>query len=445
MSRRPAIRKLWGMRIAPRFAIGTLCLAFGLPAQGVGLRELPALARERSARQRPGQLAAMQPFLAVLSLDYKRNAEVLDETIAQVAALGDGTVPILLEYLSPDSIDQASHHLAANSARVLTLLEPAGFLDPLLELLEQGRTGPRQLALSLLGHTEHRRAATAIAELFPKLGDSERAEALDAMRRLQSDLLAGPATELLAAEESRMRHAALRYLTAVGTVTARDQVIAALRAEAVDRLLPDYIAFFARLVREDATATDALLPLVRGVRLDPEDLVELVTALGDIAPKGHAAARAILSDIIKLDTSRLGIAAALSLQRLGDESGKKDLFEELRRKINRRRSYGDYYADRADAHAAFEQWRDAAKDYEQAIKHSRTPTRRALFYLQIARCEAHRDNAQRFVKALRKSGYGRGTIEREAGKDPVFEAALERDSVQRFLRGLDENRGQKRP
>lgn len=415
-----------------------LALAGALPAQGIALRDLPALLRERAARQRPEQEAALQPFLADLSLDRRRSTDVVDSAIDKAANLGDGVVPILLEKLVPARDNGKERYLAENCARVLTRLAPVGFIDSLIDLAGSENALTRSLAVYVLGYAGHPRAAAAIARAFPSLEYAEdRRVALDAMRRLESPLLIGPATALLATEDVDLRSSVLRYLREVGATQSMPQVIEALRNDRDNPMLPLYVAYFAALARENEAATDALLPLVQGVRLDPEDLLTLVTALGDIAPKSHKEVRTTLRDVILRDTSRLGRAAALSLDRLGDKKGARELFDQLEQKLKKRRSSADLYADRGDAYAAFGEWRDAVRDYEQAIENSQTESRRAYFHLQIARCEAHRDNPSRVARALRDAGVGLETIQREAAKDPVFTAMLDKDTVQRFLRTLE--------
>jgi hypothetical protein len=141
-----------------------------LPSQ-VSLHDLPALARARAERQRPAQEQALQPFWTDLALEYRDNAQYLDQRIAMVAALGDSVVPLLLERLQPVAANAQSRNLAANCRRVLERLDPSSFLDALVELARSNNEVGRVESIQLLGRSGSPRAVPVLMSprLFLKL------------------------------------------------------------------------------------------------------------------------------------------------------------------------------------------------------------------------------------------------------------------------------------
>lgn len=411
-----------------------------LRAQGVTLRELPALARARSERQRPVQLAKLEPFLPDLRTDYRRNSEFLDETIRKVAELGDAVVPLLIDFLTPEHLDDSRDRwLAANSARVLEHLEPRAHLGTWIELLDGEHPLGRRHALRLIRASgPDPRSAAAIVRAFPTLTDPyDIATALRVAEELGVDGLAPLAVPFLESPDADLRASVLEYLTRFRWRDAVDPVVAVLRRETENSLLGRYVAFLRATVERNESVADVLVPLIEGVRLDPSDMRELIAALATIAPEDHRETRRVLIGLLERgETGPLGIRAALTLQDLGEKRGVRILFDKLDDRVRQRRGEAGAFADRADAFFAFDRHRDAIRDYEQAIKFSRTNSRQAAYYLQIARCEAHRDNTRGMLRALKDAGVSAATIRAEAQKDPVFREMLQRDSAQEFLESL---------
>jgi hypothetical protein len=421
--------------------LACLTLVASAAAQAISIRELPALARARAERQRPALLAQLEPFLSDLRTDYQRNASILDGTIEKVAALGAPLVPILIDYLTPaDPADNRARWLAANAARVLERLEPAEHLDTWLELLDGEHPLGRRAALRLIAAAgPDPRSEAALARTFPKLdATADLLTALAAAERLETPVLAPLAARHLAAPEAELRAAVLEHLAHFGHTGARQEVVQALRRETDNALLGRYVALLQKIAARDEAVADALVPLIEGVRLDPEDLRSLVRALGTIAPAGHRETRRVLLELLERgEVGSLGIEAALTLQAIDEKRGRKLLFDNLSERIRQRRGEAGAFADRGEALFAFGLYKDAIDDYENAVKYGRSDSRQAAYYLQIARCEAHRDSAARMVRALKLAGVSAATIRTEAAKDPVFAEVLQRDLAQRFLESID--------
>lgn len=418
-----------------------LALAAVLPAQQITLRDLPELARARSERQRPLQLQRLEPYLPDLETDYGRNSRILDEQFEKVAQLGDAVVPLLIEFLTPENqSDSRSRWRAANAARVLERLDPRAHLDTWLDLLGGDHPLGRRHALRLLAAAgPDPRSAAALAQAFPTLGDThDLALALRTATTLETGALAPLALPALASPEPELRAAALDYLTRFEYREGITAVVEALRRETENALLERYIRFLQATVEDDEAIADALVPLIEGVRLGPDELRQLVDALATIAPENHRETRRVLLALLERgEIGPLAISAALTLLALDDKSGARILFDNLDQRIRQRRGEATAYADRADAYFAFGKHKEAIRDYEQAIKASDSASRKAAFHLQIARCEAHRDSSRGMLRAIQESGLPASTVRIEASKDPVFHAMLQKDDAQRFLKEIE--------
>ncbi|MBK8977457.1 MAG: hypothetical protein IPM29_16215 [Planctomycetes bacterium] len=434
--RLPRRRARWLAALA-LVAAGAAPLAAQSP--GVGLAELPELARARAQRQRPVQEAALEPFLPDLALDHRRNAEIVDQTIEKVARLGDGIAPLLLDSLSPTRDTREATFLAENSARVLARMDLHAFQPTLVELLEGDEPVGRRNALWLLGRIDDPAAVRAIARSFGRLVEPrDRELAFDALAARGSSALVPEAVRALGTPDPELRGAALRYLTASRAADATPTVLQAFASDAEEHLYGDYIRFLKTNTTRDAQAADLLATLLRGTRLSPDDELLAMEALATVAPEDHSGVNEVLNAVVTSRKAvRYRILAAQTLLALGDRRAPRILLDELEARIKENRSSAECFEDRALANFAFERYREAIRDFEQAIRYSTVSVRKSLFYIQIARCEAHRGNTRGMLQALRDANAPAARIREEAAVDPVFVRALEEDSVQRFLRALD--------
>jgi tetratricopeptide (TPR) repeat protein len=410
-----------------------------LPAQGVTLRDLPELARARAERQRPAQLARLEPFLADLDTEYLRNASVLDGTLDRVAALGSDLVPILIEFLTPDSGENRARWRADNASRILVKLEPALYIDTWIDLLDGSNATGRRAALRLLGAAgPDPRTTAALTRIFSVLSEPyDRRRALTVATDLGIHSMARQAAPLLESPDAESRRTALEYLATCGYRDAVPTAISMLQKETEKALLPSYIGYFLATVEQDPDVASALVGILGGSRLGVDDQRTLVEGLARIAPKNHEPTEAALLGILERgETGPLGIAAAVTLQTLDEKRGIRVLFETLEDRVRDRRGDAGAIADRADAYFAFGRHKEAIRDYEDAIRLSFSGTRRSAYHLQIARCEAHRDSLPRMLRSLKSAELSAATIRAEAAKDPVFQEMLEKEAAQRFLESL---------
>ena len=422
----------------PAFAV-TLSLVASAAGQGITIHDLPELARARSERQRPAQEAALEPFWPDLRMDYDRNRELLEERFVTIAKLGDSVVPLLLEKLRPADDGNEARSLAGNCARVLRQLEPASFADALLDYLGGPSKTAQQHSIWLLGFTRSTRAAKGLREVFPRLESSGRRTAAAALTELGDREAAPLVTGMLTGDDGSDRKAALGYLVEVAPDDVFDQVLDALQSEKANELLPRYIAYFGRVGRRSAPLAAALLPLLDGDRLDPNDTLELIRVLGIVAPEGHEPTTRRLEEMLQGQIGTRGRALAKALFELGDKKGYGVLKDAVDEAIRNRRNEGQHYLERAELYFALENWRAAATDFDRAAKLSGRLRRRAN--LRIASCEAHLGRWPKVLQHLRDSNATPKEIREAADQDEGLRQALENDIVRRWFNSIAEDDG----
>jgi hypothetical protein len=423
-------------------SLPTLLLAALAPAQ-VALRDLPALARARAERLRPVQEAALQPFWQDFTLDYRPNVEHLDKRIHEAARLGDGVVPLLLEKLQPVQSSPTARNVAANCRRVLELLDPASFIDALVEMAASGNEIARGEAVRLLGHAQSPRAAQVLTDMLDQASPDDRMQIVVALTRLKAPGAAAKIAPMLGSPDRNVREAVLDYLTAAAPASAIDLALQALQAETDGHLLMEYVDYFAAAATDNDTVAKALLPLLDHERLVYDDKKRLVQALAKVAPKNHDPTIRRLQAVIdggELDS--LGLQAALALRALGDKSGLKKLQAALTERTHKPTLRRDpkVYEERANLFLAIENYTAAADDLEKVLELSQNSltTRRA--HLSLARCEAHRKGWTKVLDNLREAGPTWDELAALAQEDPALQEALQTDKIRPFVQGLREQK-----
>ena len=410
----------------------------------VKLRDLPDVARGRAERLRPKQIAALEPFWADLSLDYDNNQQFLDERIAAAAELGDSVVPLLLEKLTPMQSGDSARNLAGNCRRVLERLDPSSFVDALAELARGNHGTAKSEAIVLLGYADDPQSTAVLAGLLDDASTWHRWQIVRSLRNLRAPGPADKVVKFLGADDRGLRDEVLAYLTAAKADRVAPTVIQALGAESDDRLLTSYIDYFASCVRQDAAATEALLPLLNRDRIDWQDTLKLIQALAVVSPRRFEPAVRKLNELIESnDTSSLAVSAAVALRALGDKNGVTRLKRSLDDKIRRRKREASLYEQRARLLFAIGEFGDAADDYEKIVDYAEgaAMTRRA--YQGLLKSEARRSKIQNVVKHMRGSGMSPEEFVRLAAEDEPFREAMKHDRVQAFLKQLRKSRAPK--
>jgi tetratricopeptide (TPR) repeat protein len=424
-----------------RTCVLAVLIVAGSAVAQASLAELPGVARERAARQRPVQEAALKPFLVDLSLDYRSNVQHLEGRIAAAAALGDAVVPLLLEKLTPADGSGSARNLAGNCRRVLQKLDPASFLDALIELINGPNEVAREEALRLLGNANTPRAAQLLQDRLQLAKGDEVLLIVRSLTNLGAPSAAPAVVRMLGSEDRRMREAVLDYLVASKPASVVKTVVQGLAVEKDNRLLPLYVEYFAATASANDEVATALVPLLERDRLDWKDSGKLVQALATIAPKGHEPTCARLRQMLdQEDPGTLGLHAALTLQALGDKKGLDRLDKALTDQMNKqsRRRDANLYVQRGDLQFAREQWDKAKEDYKNAVEYSTSTTLTRRARQQMARCEARRRHWKEVLELLQQSEPTYDELIDLAKTDPAIGEALQQEKIRLWLNRLKE-------
>ena len=411
------------------------------------LADLAKLARQRAERARPTQQKAMEPYWADLVLDYRNNMQFLDGKIAEVAALGESIVPLLLEKLQPAQGGEKDRNLAGNCRRVLEKLDPASFVDALAELANGTNETARGEAIRLLGHAATPTATNLLVELVDRNTGEDRRLVLRSLKQQKAASAAPKLVGMLGSSDRQVREDVLGYLIAAHPSQVADTVAQALAGERDNKLLPLYVDYFEAAVRGHDAAARALLPLLDRERLSWEDTKRLVSALATVAPQNHEPTTKRLHELIDSgETSSLGVQAALSLRALGDARGvpklKRALDDQLRKP--QRKKDATLYEQRGNLLLGTEEYAEALADFEKMLENSSNEgamSRRA--YTGMMRCEARRKRIANLTKLMKASAMSIAEIEAIGAEDPVFQETLQQDKVRTFLQNLAKELGGK--
>lgn len=434
------------MRVRPFSGVLASLLVTALVPAQMTLAGIAKLARERADRSRPAQMKALEPFLADLSLSYRENQEFLDRRIAEVAAIGDALVPLLLERLQPVSAGDSPRNLAANCRRVLERLDPSSFVEALGELTSGTNEVARIEAIMLLGHAETPQAVQLLTDLVGRTKGEEFRLTLRSLRLQKAASAAPKVVSALGSSDRALREEVLAYLVAARPAQVVDTVIQAVGTEKEARLLPQYVEYFAATVREHEGATRALLPLLDVDRLDWQDRKRLVQVLATIAPKEHDATCRRLHEMIETgETSALTVQAAVSLRALGDKQGVTKLQRILGEQIRKptRRKEAALYEQRANLGFAIEEYGDAVADYEKMLEFSEGTAMSRRAHAGLVKCEIHRKKPQSAMKRMKESQMTVAEIEDLGKDDPAVAEALQQDKMKAFLQQLGKDQAAK--
>jgi hypothetical protein len=419
-----------------------LAIASWLPtaAAQLPLADLAKVARARAERSRPAQQKAMEPFWPDLQLNYRDNAQFLDNRIREVVALGDSVVPLLLEKLQPAQGGDAARHLAGNCRRALERLDPASFVDALAELAAGSNEVARTEAIRLLGFAPTAQATGLLVDLLDRTQDDDKRLVVRALMKQQAASAAPKVAPMLASNDRNVREDVLAYLVAAKPPQVVDTVLQALSTERDNKLLPSYVEYLAAAVAGHDGAARALLPLLDRERLEWQDTKRLVQALASVAPANHEPTCQRLHVMIDAgETNSIGVQAALTLRALGDGKGvdklRRTLNEQLR-KPQRKKEPG-LYEQRGNLLLAIEDYADAYADFEKMLEYANDESamgRRA--HGGMMRVEARRKKVAALLKLIKASNMTAEEIEAIGNDDPVFAETLQQDKVRAALQAL---------
>ncbi|MEE2886931.1 MAG: hypothetical protein VX951_05820 [Planctomycetota bacterium] len=404
-------------------------------AQGVNLEKLIDLAKTRAATQRPALQKKLAPYREVLETSYTDNWVLIDEKISEIVQLGDSIVPILLENLEPRTASPANLNLAANSARVLAKMEPAGFLQPLIDIAEGDSYAGVVHAIPLLASTQSSRAGVVLTQLLDRKKGIHQMAIIDALTRLEYRGAAMKIAKLLPLQGQENDYRATRFLGKVATKAVVPEIFRVLGVIKRGSQIMRYIRILRTCAKHDPASAERLLTFFDNQKLDRTELASLAKTLAVVAPPAHKPTITRLKAILASgDTGRLELQTAIALRALGDKTGPAALRKNLVRRT-RGRSKRNYlnHANLGEYYLEFGEYKLAVDAYKAGVAVATGNAIRSMLFLQIARAQAKRER-WRFVRdALKESKLPFDRIQKAAEDYPEIAEALKHETVKKFM------------
>lgn len=426
------------MALASTPAPGVTALALAAPRGDDGpKRERETLQQllERLRKLRDGaqgELAStLDPLLAALDADAQvRRIQAMESTRDKLIALGSEVVPRLLPLIDPGPSGGDAEKLRARYAtEVLVALPSRSITDALVDVLRGGTLEGKRNALQVLAVTpEPERVSSMLAQYFRSVQGQVREDVLVTLVRIggpENEKLLG---EALADANPEVVRFALRALADVksAALASRIQKLLANRKEAtqyVDALLGYYSAVPAAV---EKPVLEGFIALAQDFALSRDVRARI---LGSLASWGDKFDSKLKTEVRRMAASperETKEGALVLLYLIGDKSARKELLADYDEQIERNKNWATTYEQRANVLYRLGEWRDAQKDYQQAIqlgsKDVRAQTDQA--YIGLARCQAMQNKLKDAAKTLESAPVSLKQLN-DLARDPAFAKLVE--------------------
>lgn len=348
----------------------------------------------------------------------------------KLVALGAEAAPLLVGRIDPGANANDAQKLSAQYiAQALAGLPTPSITDALLAVLESGSLDGRRNALRVLAVTpEPARVAPLLGQFFRQAQGQVRKDALAALVKLGGkdaeqilgEALADPSvdivrTALAALAEAKGAAHAPRVQRLLATtrdvVQYQDGLIAFYRAcpETVEKPV---LMGFLRAAEDVAAARDAR--------------IKILGALADFGERFDGELKKEARILAGAPEREIREAALILLHLVGDKSAKKELLTDYDDQIERNKLWANSWEQRAAVLYRLGDWKDAQRDYLQAINLAKNDIRARLddAYIGLARCYAQQNKPKEAASTLEKAPVSLKQLA-ELAKEPVFQKMVE--------------------
>lgn len=374
---------------------------------------------------------AVADALRVLEMEAQvRRLPGCEEQQKKLAALGSEAAPLLVDKIEPGpNATDAQKLVAQYVAQALAANPTPSITDKLLAVLKDGSLDGRRNALRVLAVTpEPARVVPLLAQFFQQAQGQVRKDALAALIRIGGrdaekvigDALADPSPEIV-------RNA----------LAALAETKAAAHAPRVQRLLgttKDVVQYLDGLLGYYRACPDALeKPALAGFLRAAEDVaaarearIKILDALAGFGDKFDNDLRKEARVLAGAPEREIKEAALVLLHLVGDKSAKKDLLEDYDDQIDRNKNWANSWEQRAAILYRLGEYKDAQRDYLQAINLAKNDIRARLddAYIGLARCYAQQNKLKDAASTLEKAPVSLKQLA-ELAKEPVFQKMVE--------------------
>jgi tetratricopeptide (TPR) repeat protein len=388
------------------------------------IEDLTEKYRERSEAAVEALRAEVEYLLAQLRDHAKSDRQTSMEQVREkLVDLGSEVSPLLISSLEPGrKPERASLNFATQVAYVLQQLDLAPILSPLIKMATDGSNSGRRLAIQVLGYSQDTsRVSPILKELFT--GESPpRGVLLTSLARLGGPDDLSFVTDQLRSDEREEVSAALYALATAKIAGAADHILvfAADTREAAAHVKEICAWYQACPDVFDKQHGASILELTKSSRVNLEDRIALVKLLSKNERHWPSGAKKTLETLADSGSKDLREAVLIALALSGDRGAKKELLLPYQESLARSVRWADAWIDLASIEYRIEEYRDAIKHYEQAMKLGRIDTRRQRdVYLGLARCYALEKKYKDAQQWLQRAPISRKQLA-ELANDPDF-------------------------
>ncbi|MCB9913522.1 MAG: hypothetical protein H6828_00065 [Planctomycetes bacterium] len=430
------------MKVDPRLVAALLVLGAAPAAAAARVTAPPAAAedelsleelleRYKAERERllEGFRARVGALVEDLESAYARGRQRDVPGLRQeLVKLGSPVAPLLVARLEPGAgADPPRVSCARQVALALRELSTKAVTTELLALLDAGTTEGRKNALTVLAQSDDvERVGRELRARFDKADDAQKGHLLGALATLGGAEQEAFLSQVLADPDPQVVQQALAALTSAKVAAAAPRVLALLadagRASGYARQVLDYYEAVPEVIDEDHCA--GLMALVGALTSKPDDAVRAIELLARYHEEWDSKTKRALKDLSEASTPRVSEAALVALARDGDRSARKKVLEPYDQRLEENDLLSSAWEARANVRYRIGDYKNAIKDYTQALKTGETFGRpQPDVYVGLARCHALLGKEKDAVEWLSKAPISITQL-RALAQDPDFAALV---------------------
>ncbi len=417
------------------------------------LAALAAFAAADGARQEPAHRESLQEFLQRLKAHQSgqvsqlktgldsilksmeadalaRRMDALEGARGKLVALGAEAAPLLAAELDPGvEATDALKLRALFVVRALQDLASPALTDRLVQLAQAGSIEGRKNAIAVLASSpEPERAAPVLVGIVkaktPELFDA----ALGALAHLDTPEADKTLSDQLADASPAVVKSALLALAGARNARLAPRILRLIEVPRDAVQYVDTVLYYYAHVPEAADKRHvlALLKLAQDFSPPPELRARILDTIPSLSDKLDAEAKRVLKELGESPTKEVKEAALVVLVLCGEKSARRDLFADVEIQIERNKNYAQNYETRARLLYRINEFRDAIRDYQSAIKLSANDFRAQpeQAYIGLARCQMQTGKLKEAKETLEKAPISLKELQLLA-KEPVFQKLVE--------------------
>lgn len=329
--------------------------------------------------------------------------EDVEAAFARLMKLGPASAPLLAPALDPGPSASAGQAGRARLvARALRELGAATLVDELLARLPEASPEGRRNLLRVLGASgASERVSAAVRALLATSKGEERQAPIAALAELGGPENERLLAEQLARDDRQLSSFVLRSLADGAVAGMAPAVLSFLRASSnAPALVPELLAFWRAAPQAvSGEVCAALVELAKSRRPSSQDTVRILEFLPEYAREWSSSVKRELRSLVDATDRDVAEAALVALARSGDRAARRDLLAPYDQRVADLRNGPGGHESRANVLYRIEDYKNALKDYQEALKLQREGAPRGVgepLHVKIARCYArmgkHKDS-----------------------------------------------------